>query len=153
MSEGKIIACEATRSLAASTSSTSVLDCCQSRLHRRAAKSNHHNAIFVVIGQFSMYAHFLPLAHPFTALQVAQVYINHIYRLHGLPHALISDRDSIFMSSLWLELFKMSDNQLIMSSSYHPQTNGQIERLNQCLETYLRCAVHASPAKWFYCQP
>jgi hypothetical protein len=88
-------------------------------------KSNHHNAILVVIDKFSKYAHFLHLAHPFTTLQVAaQVYFNHIYRLHGLPHAMISDCDRIFMSNMWQELFKLSDTQLIMSSSYYPQTNG-----------------------------
>jgi hypothetical protein len=70
-------------------------------------KSNRHNTILVVIDKFSKYA------HPFTALHVAQVYFNHIYHLHGLPHALISDRDRIFMSNLWQELFKLSDTQLI----------------------------------------
>jgi hypothetical protein len=66
---------------------------------------------------------------------------------------MISDRDHIFMSNLWKELFKLSDTQLIMSSSYHLQMDGQTERLNQCLETYLRCVVHASPGKWFYWLP
>jgi hypothetical protein len=49
------------------------------------------------------------MAHPFTALQVAQLYFNQAYRLHGLPQAIISDRDRVFMSSLWQELFKLSD--------------------------------------------
>jgi hypothetical protein len=53
------------------------------------------------------------------------------------------------MSNLWQELFRLSDMYLTMSSLYHPQTDGQTERLNQCLETYLRCDVHASPTKWF----
>jgi hypothetical protein len=113
-------------------------------------KSNHHNTILVVIDKFSKYAHFLPLARLFTALQVAQVYFNHVYCLHGLPHAIISDRDHILLSNLWQELFKLSDTQLIMSSSYHPQMDGQTKQLNQCLETYLHCTVHASPTKWFY---
>jgi hypothetical protein len=85
---------------------------------------NHHNVILVVIDKFSNYAHIIPMAHPFTALQVAQLYFNQVYRLHRLPQAIISDRDRIFMSSLWQELFKLSDTQLIMSSSYHPQTDG-----------------------------
>lgn len=49
---------------------------------------------------------------------------------------------------LWQELFKLADVKLNMSSSYHPQTDGQTERLNQCVEAYLRCDVHACPAKW-----
>jgi hypothetical protein len=53
------------------------------------------------------------------------------------------------MSHLWQELFRLADTQLIISSSYHTQTDGQTEHLNQCLETYLRCAVHASSGKWF----
>jgi hypothetical protein len=78
-----------------------------------------------------------------------------MYRLHGLPQAIISDRDRdrIFMSSLWQVLFKLSDTQLIVSSSNHPQTDGSTERLNQCLETYLHCVAHASPTKWFHWLP
>ena len=111
-------------------------------------KSGKWNAIMVVIDKFSKYAHFVPIAHPFTALSIAQLYFNQIYKLHGLPTAIISDRDRIFTSALWKELFALSDTQLLMSSSYHPQTNGQTERLNQCLETFLRCAVHACPKDW-----
>jgi hypothetical protein len=102
----------------------------------------------VVIDKFSKYAHFLPLSHPFTALSVAQLYFNNVYKLHGLPKAIVSDRDRIFTSALWKELFKLSGTDLLMSSSYHPQTDGQTERLNQCLEAFLRCTVHSCPKQW-----
>ncbi|WVZ79457.1 hypothetical protein U9M48_027033 [Paspalum notatum var. saurae] len=110
--------------------------------------SNRFNAILVVVDKFIKYAHFIPLAHPFTALQVAQLYMQHVYKLHGLPQSIISDRDRIFTSNVWQELFRLTDTQLLMSSSYHPQTDGQTERLNQCLEAFLRCAVHSCPHQW-----
>jgi hypothetical protein len=100
-------------------------------------RSDRHDMILMVIDKFSKYAHFIPMAHPFTALQVTQLYFNQVYCLHGLPQAIISDHDRIFMSSLWQELFKLSDTQMIMSSSYHLQMDEQTERLNQCLEMYL----------------
>lgn len=78
----------------------------------------------MVIDKFTKYAHFVPLSHPFTALTVAQAYIDNIYKLHGLPDSIISDRDKIFTSVIWKELFRLSDTQLLMSSSYHPQTDG-----------------------------
>lgn len=65
-----------------------------------------------------------------------------------MPSAIISGRDRIFTSTFWQSLFKLSGTQLRLSSSYHPQTDGQTERVNQCLETYLRCFVHACPSKW-----
>ena len=110
--------------------------------------SNRNDVILVVIDKFTKYAHFMALPHPFTAFQVAQVFLNSVYKLHGLPEAIISDRDRIFTSAVWQELFKLTDTQLLMSSSYHPQTDGQSERLNQCLETFLRCTVHACPKQW-----
>lgn len=107
------------------------------------------NCILVVVDKFSRYAHFIALAHPFTAFDVALAYMQNVYKLHGLPQSMISDRDCIFTSNLWSELFKLTDTQLRMSSAYHPQTDGQMERVNQCLETFLRCLVHACPRKWF----
>jgi hypothetical protein len=87
-------------------------------------KSQSFNSIQVVIDKFSKYAHFLPLAHPYTALSVAQLYFHNIYKLHGIPEAIISHRDRIFTSNLWQELFKLADTQLMMSSAHHPQTDG-----------------------------
>lgn len=111
-------------------------------------KSEGSDVILVVIDKFTKYANFLALAHPYNAVQVAKLYFSQIYILHGLPQALISDRGKVFTSSLWQELFKLSDTQLLMSSSYHPQTDGQTERLNQCLEAFLRCTVHSCPKQW-----
>lgn len=62
--------------------------------------SNGYNTILVVIDKFTKYGHFIPLKHPFTALQIAQLYISQ-YRLHGLPRAIISDKDRIFTSNIW----------------------------------------------------
>jgi transposase InsO family protein len=111
-------------------------------------KSGKYNCILVVVDKFSKFAHFLALAHPFTALKVAQLFMDSIYRLHGLPEAIISDRDRIFTSALWQELFRLSGTTLRMSTSYHPQTDGQTERVNQCLETFLRCFVSSTPRQW-----
>jgi hypothetical protein len=110
--------------------------------------SDRHNALLVVIDKFTKYGHFIPLTHPFTALQIAQLFMSHIYKLHGLPKAIVSDRDRIFTSAVWQELFRLSDTKLMMSSAYHPQTDGQTERLNQSIEGFLRCTVHSCPKQW-----
>jgi hypothetical protein len=111
-------------------------------------KSGSYNCILVVIDKYTKYGHFLPLSHPYSALTVAQKFVDNIYRLHGLPSVIISDRDPVFTSKLWQELFRLSDTKMNMSSAHHPQTDGQTERLNQCLETYLRCMSSACPTKW-----
>ena len=89
------------------------------------------------------------MKHPFSALSVAKLFMIHIYRLHGLPTAIVSDRDRIFPSHLWRELFRLSGVELRISSTYHPQSDGQTERVNQCMETFLRCFANAVPSKWF----
>jgi hypothetical protein len=60
--------------------------------------SRGKNCILVVVDRLSMYGHFIPLAHPFTALTVAKLFLQHVYRLHGLPSTIISDRDRVFTS-------------------------------------------------------
>jgi hypothetical protein len=110
--------------------------------------SGKFDTILVVVDKFSKFGHFIPLRHPFTAASVAQLYMDNVYRLHSMPKVLISDRDKIFVSSFWQNLFKLAETTMNMSSSYHPQTDGQTERLNQCLETYLRCFVHSKPKDW-----
>ena len=90
-------------------------------------RSGHANCILVVVDKFSKFAHFIPLLHPFTATPVAKIFLDNIYRLHGMPCHIISDRDRIFPSSFWLELFKLAKTTLCMSLAYHPQSDGQTE--------------------------
>jgi hypothetical protein len=106
------------------------------------------NCILVVMDKFSKYSRFIKLKHPFSTLQVAQQYMEDVYKLHGMPSTIVSDRDKIFTSLLWKGLFKLLGTQLCMSSSYHPQSDGQTKRVNQCIETFLRCFIHACPNKW-----
>ena len=85
-------------------------------------KSRSKDAILVLVDRLSKYAHFLPLAHPFSAATVAQAYFEHIFKLHGLPKTIVSDRDKIFLSKFWQELFSLLRVALHMSSAYHPQS-------------------------------
>nr|GEV51752.1 hypothetical protein [Tanacetum cinerariifolium] len=94
--------------------------------------------IMIIVDRLSKYSHFVPLTHPYTAIQVAQSFLDTIYRLHELPKIIVSDRDAVFMSRFWKELFSLLQVQLHTSTTYHPQTNGQTEVVNKSLECYLR---------------
>ena len=108
-------------------------------------KVDGYNVILVVVDRFTKYAHFIPLKHPYTALSIARVLYDNVIKLHGMPLSMVSDRDKNFTSAIWSELFKLEGVKLKYSTTYHPQTDGQTERVNQCLEMYLRCSISAFP--------
>lgn len=107
--------------------------------------SNGKEVILVVVDRFTKYAHFIPLAHPYTVQTVFEALMDNVIKLHGLPVCIISDRDNIFTSALYQELFKAFRVNLRFSTTTHPQIDGQTERVNQCLEAYLRGMVFQEP--------
>ena len=107
-----------------------------------------NTVILVVLDQFSKGVHLgmLPAAH--TAHAVASLFLTIVVKIHGQPRSLVSDRDPLFLSKFWQELFRMSGTQLRMSSAYHPQSDGQTEVINRVIEQYLRAFVHRKPSTW-----
>ncbi|KAH9770474.1 hypothetical protein KPL71_012393 [Citrus sinensis] len=110
--------------------------------------SNGKNAILVVVDRLTKYAHFIGVSHPFTAKKIAEVFVDRVARLHGVPCTIVSDRDVVFTSNFWKEFFKLQGTQLKMSSAYHPETDGQTEVVNRSLQQYLRCMVSQHPKQW-----
>ena len=102
--------------------------------------------IFVVVHRLSKAAHFMALSHPYTAADVAQCFLDNVFKLHGFPDTITSDRDPVFVSHFWKEFMSLQGIQIQLSTAYHPQTDGQSEVVNKCLETYLRCMCSDSPA-------
>ena len=88
------------------------------------------SAIMVVVGRLSKYAHFIALPTQFTAFKVASVFVTEICCLHGIPKTIISDRDRVFMSHLWQELFHLSGTKLRFNMAHNPQTDGQTNVTN-----------------------
>jgi len=110
--------------------------------------SKGHSVIWVIVDRLTKYTHFLSLAHPYTASSLAQLFVQQVFKLHGLPNSIISDKDTAFTSKFWTELFRLQGVFLAFSTAYHPQLDGQLEAVNKCVENYLRCMVHDKPNEW-----
>jgi hypothetical protein len=104
--------------------------------------SRHHDSILVIVDQLTKVAHFLPVHTNDKAHKYAELYIGRIVCLHGLPRKIVSDRGAQFVAIFWEQLQESLGTKLVRSSAYHPQTDGQTERVNQILEDMLRdCAI------------
>lgn len=100
----------------------------------------------MVVDRLSKYGHFIPLKHPFTAKSMVETFTRKIVRLHGIPKSMVNDRDPLFPSSFWTEIFRLQDTHLKFSSTYHPQTDAQSEVLNRTIESYLQCFHRNNPS-------
>ena len=106
-----------------------------------------HDSIMVVVDNLIKEAHSIPVKSTHKTDDIAKIFMKEIFKLHGFPKAIVSDRDVKFTSNFWKGLFADLGTKLKFSTAYHPQTNGQIERVNQVLEDMLRIYVTDKPTK------
>ena len=101
-----------------------------------------------MVETFSKVAHFVAVKSTNSASDIAQIFIREIVRLHEIPNNIVSDRDAKFASKFWQSLFQAVGTQLSISLAYHPETDGQTERLNQVIEDMLRAYCNQEPRQW-----
>jgi hypothetical protein len=99
--------------------------------------SPKHDSIWVIIDRLTKTTHFIPVHTTYTIKKYAEVYLDQILRLHGVPKTIISNRGAQFIAHFWEQLQSSLETKLIRSSVNNPQTNGQNERVNQILEDML----------------
>jgi hypothetical protein len=107
-----------------------------------------HDSIWVIVDRLTKTTHFLPVKIDFRPPQYAEKYIAEIMRLHGILKTIVSDRGSQFTAHFWEHLHKGLGTSLIRSTAYHPQIDGQTERVNVVLEDMLRACVLSSRGSW-----
>ncbi|MBW0509340.1 hypothetical protein O181_049055 [Austropuccinia psidii MF-1] len=103
--------------------------------------SNSFDSILVVVDRFSKMAIFIPAYGTITSLELAQIFVSHVFSKHGLPVSIVIDRGSSFVSSFWTNLCQQLKISRDISAAFHPETDGQTERVNQILEQYLQMYV------------
>ena len=113
------------------------------------AVSGGCDQLWVIIDRFTKMAHFIPLEKERkTAADLAVIFAREIWKHHGLPADIVSDRYSRFTSEAWKEFLRLSEIRPRMSTAFHPQTDRQTERLNQTIEAYLRVFVNTEQDDW-----
>ena len=90
--------------------------------------SNSFDNIFVVVDRLTKMAHFIPCKKTSSSEDTARLFLDNVYRYHGLPDDIMSDRGTQFVSKFWRSLFEILKVDIKLSSAFHPQTDGQTER-------------------------
>ena len=111
-------------------------------------ESHGNNAILVVVDHLSKRIHAIPTVTSLDSEGIAQLFLENVWRHHGLPDEVISDRGSTFVSKFSKELATLLRVGLTPSTAHHPQTDGQTERVNQEIETYLRVFINHRQDDW-----
>jgi hypothetical protein len=109
------------------------------------------DSIWVIMDRLTKTAHFIAVHTTYSVQQYADIYMDQIVRLHGIPKTIISDRGTQFVARFWELLHECLGTKLIRSSSYHPHTDGQTERINQILEDMLRARILHFDKSWDNC--
>lgn len=107
-----------------------------------------NESIWVIVDRLTKVAHFIPISSQRNADRLAQLYIREVVKLHGVPISIVSDRDALFTSEFWKSLQSALGTRIDMGTAYHPQTDGQTERVNQILEDMLRACVLDFGGSW-----
>jgi len=110
--------------------------------------NKQHDSIMVVVDKLTKAAHFITVKLTHKATNIDDVYMKEISRLHGIPKTIVSDKDPKFTSKFWKGLFKGFSTNLNFNTTYHPQTDGKIERVNRVTKDMLKMYVMDKPSKW-----
>lgn len=110
--------------------------------------SQGNDTVLTIVDRFSMAVHFIALPKLPTARETADLLVQHVFRLHGIPQDIVFDRGPQFVSKVWSEFCQSLGASVSLSSGFHPQTNGQAERAYQDLKAALRCVAAQNPSLW-----
>ncbi|CCO34216.1 Retrotransposable element Tf2 155 kDa protein type 1 [Rhizoctonia solani AG-1 IB] len=116
-------------------------------------KSKGMDAILVVINSFTKFGHFIPTSSKATARNLADLFVSNVWKLHGLPVKTISNRGTTFTGKFLRGLYKRLGIDPHFSSAYHPESDGQTERVNQFIEHFLRSYVKSDQTDWLHWLP
>ena len=111
-------------------------------------QSKGNDYLLVVIDRLTSMIHLVPTTTKVTAKEVAWLYLKEVVRLHGVPDSIVSDRDARFTSKFWKELHRLMGTKLLMSTAFHPQTDGATERANRSVTQILRALVNSDQTDW-----
>ena len=111
-------------------------------------KSKGYDYLWVIICRLTSMVHLVPINTTTKASELAWIYVHNIVKIHGLPESIVSDRDSKFTSKFWMEVHRLLGTKLLMSTSFHPQTDGATERANRSVGQILRTMVKPDQTDW-----